>query len=266
MKPVLSFVLSVTLLSVVLFAADKSKKGRIAPGDKVEFDFGGPVQGEVIEIGTNGWITAKINKNGLEMTPTLPPDKFKLIAKKGDKENDKVKGAKKETGSKLRTWTDKTGKFKVKAKFVELKDGDVVLETDEGKSVTLALDKLSKDDQKVALDLAKEADENPFKAADENPFDAGSKKSGDDSNADGGDADEMTDVDWSQLETLTPGETSQWSFTPDAQPQLDKPLWSKPIILASTLKGKGAGGQLNFFENIDGLLFDRAQGRAYAVP
>src|SRR5262245_52744760 len=62
----------------------------------------------------------------------------------------------------LRTWTDATGKFTIKTKFVSLADGKVTLEQEDGSRVEIELTKLSAADQKVAQDLAK-SDDNPFK-------------------------------------------------------------------------------------------------------
>ncbi|MBI3860393.1 MAG: hypothetical protein HY290_00705 [Planctomycetia bacterium] len=260
MKIAASVLLAVAFSTALLLGADKPKKARLAPGDKVQVDFGGTTEGEVVEIGRNGWIKVKINKNGIEMTPTLPPDKITPIAKP-----EKGKGGdSKKSGGKFRTWADKSGKFKVKAKFVELKDGEVTLETDEDKTVTLALDKLSKEDQKVAKDLAKEAEDNPFKEKEENPFESGSKQKKSASSAKDGDAGEISEADWSQVETVAPGQADKLSIAPDEAPAANGDLASKPIILSSTVKSK-TGAQLNFFESVDGLLLDRARGQALAV-
>jgi len=257
MKFFLSCIFSVTLLSVAIFAADKktsNNKQKLSPGDKVEVEWAGEkVTADFVEYARTGWITVKFKFNGIEMDPTLPPDKVRLVSKK-DKSSDKAGGAK------MRTWTDKSGKFKVKAKFIELKDDEVTLETEEGKTVTMALEKLSKADQKAAQDAAKEAEENPFKEkdADENPFEGGTSKA-----AAEADNEEPSEGDWSGVEQISVNDPGKWSLKPDTAPAMEK-LTSKPVILASTLKSK-SGGQLGFFEKIEGLLFDRAQGKAYAV-
>ena len=49
-----------------------------------------------------------------------------------------------------RTWSDKTGKFKIEADFIELKDGKVALKKADGKRVEIPVDKLSEEDKKVA--------------------------------------------------------------------------------------------------------------------
>lgn len=267
MKKAASALLCVLLISVALLAADKPKKpARLSPGDKVEVDFGGTTEGEFVEYGPNGWITVKINKNGIEMKPTLPPDKVKVIPKK-DKEV-KSGGAKKSAGDKMRTWSDKSGKFKVTAKFVELKDGKVTLETDAGKNVELALEKLSDNDQKVAKDLAKEAEENPFQEKEENPFEAGEVNDSDNPRT-GGEA-KLSQADWSSVETINPEPVDSWSFKPDEAPAFDKTVTSKPIMLVdatggSKSKGAAAAAQIGFFESIEGVLLDARQGQALVV-
>ena len=55
MKAAFGVLLTVTCLSVALYAADKPKKAKLSPGDKVEVDFGGTSEGEVVEVNRNGW-------------------------------------------------------------------------------------------------------------------------------------------------------------------------------------------------------------------
>lgn len=61
----------------------------------------------------------------------------------------------------FRTWTDATGKFKVKAKFVELSDDKVTLEREDGSELAIPLKKLSSADRKVVAQMQTNA-ENPF--------------------------------------------------------------------------------------------------------
>jgi hypothetical protein len=61
----------------------------------------------------------------------------------------------------LRTWTDSTGRHRVRARFVELSDGKVTLERENGKQLVIPLEKLSEEDQKVAAE-AQSASDNPF--------------------------------------------------------------------------------------------------------
>jgi len=64
-------------------------------------------------------------------------------------------------GEEMRTWSDSSGKFKIKATFLELRNEKVILEKDDGSQVAIPLDKLSVADQAaVARMMAEEA--SPF--------------------------------------------------------------------------------------------------------
>jgi S1-C subfamily serine protease len=58
-----------------------------------------------------------------------------------------------------RVWSDKTGKFKIEADFVALKDERVTLKKPSGTEIVVPLDKLSEADQEVARTLALGTDE-----------------------------------------------------------------------------------------------------------
>jgi hypothetical protein len=62
-----------------------------------------------------------------------------------------------------RTWTDATGKYKIKAKFVELANDAVTLEREDGSQVVIPLKKLSQSDQKAVAEL-QASEQNPFQA------------------------------------------------------------------------------------------------------
>ena len=47
----------------------------------------------------------------------------------------------------VRIWTDSTGKFKIQAKLLEVKDGNVILEKNDGTTIKVPIDKLSPADQ-----------------------------------------------------------------------------------------------------------------------
>ena len=47
----------------------------------------------------------------------------------------------------VRTWTDASGKHKLKAELVEFKDGKVRLKRGDGKVLSMSISKLSKSDQ-----------------------------------------------------------------------------------------------------------------------
>ena len=48
----------------------------------------------------------------------------------------------------VRTWRDSTGKFSIKAILLRQSSGSVTLKTEGGREVTLAIDRLSQEDQK----------------------------------------------------------------------------------------------------------------------
>ncbi len=48
----------------------------------------------------------------------------------------------------LRTWTDDTGQFTIRARLVRVEDGKVHLQREDGRTITVPLDRLSKADRK----------------------------------------------------------------------------------------------------------------------
>jgi S1-C subfamily serine protease len=132
-----------------------AKKAAYQVGDKVMVEWAGTTYtAEVVDLAPTGWIKVKFPQNGIVMTPTLPPDRIKPA---GGPE-----GKKAPAGATLRTWSSQGSKFQVRAKFVELSNGSVTLEKEDGDTVTVALDKLSEADQKLARQLAEESEDNPF--------------------------------------------------------------------------------------------------------
>ncbi len=57
----------------------------------------------------------------------------------------------------VRTWTDATGSFKTRAAFVALDGDQITLKREDGKTVKLPLDRLSKEDQAVARQIVRTA-------------------------------------------------------------------------------------------------------------
>ena len=71
-----------------------------------------------------------------------------------------------------REWTDSTGKYKVEAEFIDHKDGKVRLKNSDGKIVTVAVDKLSKEDQAFVRSQANASPPGPAVAAPSPPVSA----------------------------------------------------------------------------------------------
>ena len=264
MKFMWGCVLSIAVLATALLAADKAKKPqRLTRGDKVEVEFlGKTIVGEFVDYAPTGWMNVTFEHNGREITRVFPPNQVRAVASPDKAAN---KGGENAGGAKLRIWSDKTGKIKVKAKFVELNDGAVTLEASEGKTITMALDKLSSADQKAARDAAREAakddDDRPLgqKGDDGDPSSQKGKK-----NLSAPGAGLASDTDWSGVKHVVVEDPGKGSIEPDAEPAFEKSLASKPIILASMVKSK-TGGQLGFFDEVEELFFDRQRGAAFAV-
>lgn len=132
-------------------------KGRFKTGDKVLVDWAGRTHtAEVVGIAATGWIQVKFERDGIQLTPSFPPDRLTPVEKTAGSGKSKL------AASAMRTWTSKSGKYRVTARFVELNDDTVRLENEDGKTLTVALDKLTESDQRFARKLAEEAEENPF--------------------------------------------------------------------------------------------------------
>lgn len=133
-----------------LLTSEPGQKGEFAVGDEVLAAFGGVHLAEVVEIAGTGWVKVRFDNDGFEMTPTLPPENLRLI------EGEEVPL---EEAAMVRNWTSRGGKFTIKAQFVELRGDSVTLKKEDGKSLTVAIDKLSDDDQELARRLAEAKDE-----------------------------------------------------------------------------------------------------------
>jgi hypothetical protein len=171
-------------------------------------------------------------------------EKSATPAKAGNKKSAGGKGT--APKGELVEWTDSTGKFKVKARFKELKDGKVTLVKEDGKSVTLALDKLDEESKERALRLSVAGEEeNPFETPDENPFagegEAGGKSGGDSSGFD------VVEANWNESQMLRTDLDGEWQYTPD------------PLVIAGTGTKKSITLHANrnqdaFFEKPVGLV------------
>jgi hypothetical protein len=82
------------------------------------------------------------------------------------------------TAQEVRTWSDASGKFKIKGTFKGEKDGVVTIEQEDGEEIEVETKKLSSSDQRLILVLKKEVSDNPFKKKDEDPFKPKGKSAG----------------------------------------------------------------------------------------
>lgn len=162
----------------------------------------------------------------------------------------------------LRTWTDASGKFKIKAKFVSLTNGVVTLENEDGTELEIELKKLSAADQKAANDAVKAESENPFKtAAPSDPFKTKTKGSkpvattrpGGKNAVSSTDA-KMVKVNWTSVSrvTLNPPRSGGWQV---ALPKVDEQEKFEPATTALPSKS-------NFFEKLKGVAISRVANKA----
>lgn len=66
-----------------------------------------------------------------------------------------------------REWTDSSGSFRIKAEFLSLDGSTVLLKEKNGRKRSIPLSRLSTADQKLAREMAKKEESDPFKAVDE---------------------------------------------------------------------------------------------------
>ena len=145
----------------------------------------------------------------------------------------------------MRTWTDSTGTHKIEAQFAGLADGKVTLKKADGKTVTLALDRLSEADRKQAETLAKaDASSNPF----ETPGDTSTTPA--EKTAEQSDVDAPTykrlKADWSAAIVASASITKPLVIPPDALGYETIPAPAQPIALTHKAKAGDSVAQYSF--------------------
>lgn len=160
-----------------------------------------------------------------------------------------------------RTWTDSTGKYKIKAKFVQEEAGTVTLRQEDGEELEIELKNLSAADQKVIAELKKTATENPFRSKAADPFKPKGKTSTRASTTPTRESETPASqefrqirVDWHTAETIgvTPV-LDEWKV--EVLEAGDSPLSIRPKNV--TLPAKS-----NFFEGLKGLALNPAAKKA----
>lgn len=145
-----------------------------------------------------------------------------------------------------RTWTDKTGKYKIEGKLKALVDGKAVLVKSNGSEVKIDVKKLSDADQKYIEAHPPEDGDNPFEEGDPMP-------DGDTPAATG----KTAKVDWTEVPAIAIAPSGdEWKFkTPIAGPQRE-PLKNRAVPLPP---------KSNFFEGVSGMAVNYAATRAVVV-
>lgn len=161
----------------------------------------------------------------------------------------------------VRTWTDSTGKHKIRASFVSLENGRVTLEKPDGTSLEIDLKKLSKADQKYLADAMKAAGDSPFETKEPSPFESKPKKKAKSSRptADDDEASEdavggeprVIKVDFSSAEQVNLATTEEWKVVVPT----NEGFPGKPKTSALPKKS-------SFFEGVKRVAVNQAAGKA----
>ena len=107
-------------------------------GDQIEYKMGPQTySGQVVEVRKNGWAKIEFEIDGHQTSRTVPLRQITLIKAKTDDE--------------FRQWTDDTGEFSVRAKLIEQTDQAVKLKKEDGRVVTVPLDKVVRGEADIVL-------------------------------------------------------------------------------------------------------------------
>src|SRR6516165_9685106 len=163
-----------------------------------------------------------------------------------------------------RTWSDSTGKFKIKAKLVGVEGETVTLEKDDGSQLEIELEKLSPADKKFIADWQKSSADNPFKEKGTSPFKSKSKsaksskssggkaarkKSADDDDDEPAGASRTVKVNWAAARAiLSSASSDQWAV----------PQPAEGALFAGKPRSTPLPNKTNFFEGLKGIAVSPA--------
>jgi len=257
--------IALSLLAAMIFssvALAQATKGKLKPpevGDVVEVEHFREVKvGKVTKVMGDGaifWVELEDQERPFPAKQVRYP-KDKAAAAKIIAERDAAKNGTPSSGGgskKKRTWTDSTGKFKIDATFVELKDGKVKLTKDDGSEVSIPLEKLSGPDQEIA-NLMAEGGLKPSNDDDANPFQSTGKSSPSLTGEVEGNPADARKIIFEAPEN--------WNVKPDPSATQGPKLAAKSIALP---KRKPAKGQNSFFESATGVSLNAAKGHVFVT-
>jgi len=237
------------LLAFCIFSASFGAPPKFTKGEKVEVDFGfNPRTAEVVRVLPNGWVMVKQAdaNSGIVTTGIYPPDHVKKIRKSAKGATSGQHSSKTANKNSLRTWSDTTGNFTIRARFQELSDGKVRLEQEDGTTVAIPLAKLSDADQKQAQESALKT--TPFKAEEKAKPDEDQT----DDNAD------TPRGDWSDVKLIEVTEPGAWDLKPDAAEPLSLAPKTVPFSGMKSRQPKFTGPRIQSF------FLNRAHSEAIA--
>lgn len=160
----------------------------------------------------------------------------------------------------LRTWSDASGKFKIKAKMIKVEEGTVTLENEDGEELEIELKKLTVADQKFVADSQKAAADSPFKSKKDSPFKSKSKK------ATGGKGAERSSEDAADPQNVRTVKVD-WGSADQVSLVAPSDKWEAPApetVEGFSTKPKNVPlpNKSNFFEALKGLAISRVAKKA----
>jgi len=155
----------------------------------------------------------------------------------------------------LRTWSDHSGKYKIKATLVEVQEGHVLLEREDGSKFQIELKKLSPADHQYVPETPAES-ANPYQAVKESPKKVSKMASDEEAPEEKeGSADKepkLVKVRWNGVRTVAMTPSGDWKFSVTV-PAEDASGRKKAIPLPPTI---------DFFEGLKALVVNPACHRA----
>lgn len=256
------------LLALILCAAAPlfgQRKGTKFPvGSRVEVLEGNVwVAGTVVEGRHRGgdWVTVRLDKDPVGVFPPSmpaevreqaltqphPPEDVRMLRGRNRRANSQ------DSRVPIRTWTDRSGKFKISARYERVNDGKAVLRKLDGKRVEVPLDRLSDADAEYVRNLG-DAAANPFQVVEED-----ASPLADDEATDETASAATTKANWKNAKTIRPQTFTKWSFVPPTSDQpgpANAPFNDAGIALAEIPDSQ------KFFENVGGVYVAQDGKRA----
>jgi len=201
------FAICLITIAALHRSADAKDRSTFKKGDEVEVREGIDwVPGVVVGVNRLGWPEVRVDDPDFRdfmqnapaefreraMTRRVPPDDIR--PRQTPKKEKPVESAP------LRTWTDRSGKFSVDARYTGTEDGKVALVKADGKKISVPLEKLSDEDKAYIKRLVNEPPQNPFTVANE----ADAAPSGPPSK----------ETDWHEAKEIQRQNLASWTFVP----------------------------------------------------
>lgn len=154
----------------------------------------------------------------------------------------------------MREWSDSTGNFSITAKLLEMRDGTVYLENEQGKTLKIPMERLSQSDQEFLA-----GGNNPFEMVEERgggstrgSAAAASSRAATADTASGMDIwDTSMEMDWSDAEQIPLVAAGEWNVSAPSAPPME--IADKPTPLQK---------KTSFHEKMTGMAVNLSRGRA----